>query len=75
MPVSTLAQYLTRGKPVLVLNRAVDGLPVSQVVVESYPAMRQLARHVVELGHRRVVYLQGPLRSWQSKERWRAVRW
>jgi DNA-binding LacI/PurR family transcriptional regulator len=74
VPANVLRQFLDRDKPVLVLNRAVDSVPVPQVVVESYPAMRQLAAHVAELGHRRVLYLQGPLRSWQSKERWRGVR-
>jgi DNA-binding LacI/PurR family transcriptional regulator len=74
VPANVLRQYLARGKPVLVLNRAVDTVPVSQVMVESYPAMRQIAAHVAQLGHHRVLYLQGPLRSWQSKERWRAVR-
>jgi LacI family transcriptional regulator len=73
-PVHVLRRFIQRGKPVLVLGRAVDALPVSQVVVASYPAMRQLAVHVAELGHRRVVYLRGPLHSWESKERWRAVR-
>jgi LacI family transcriptional regulator len=74
VPVNVLSQFLARDKPVLVLNRAVETLPVSQVLVESYPAMRRLAMHVAELGHRRVAYLQGPLRSWHSKERWRAAR-
>src|SRR5262249_13405373 len=74
VPVNVLRLFGQRGKPVLVLGRAVDALPVSQVVVASYPAMRQLAGHVVDLGHRRMVYLQGPLHSWESKERWRAVR-
>ncbi len=74
VPTMVISQYLARDKPVLVLNRAIEALPVSQVVVESYPAMRQLAAHVAGLGHRRVLYLQGPLRSWHSKERWRAVK-
>jgi LacI family transcriptional regulator len=69
-----LRQLVDHGKPVLVLNRLVESLAVSQVVVESYPAMRQLAAYVADLGHRRVAYLQGPVRSWHSKERWRAVR-
>ena len=72
--VGVLRQLLDHGKPVLVLNRLVDSLPVSQVVVESYPAMRQLATYVADLGHRRVAYLHGPARSWHSRERWRAVR-
>ncbi len=73
-PTNVLRQLVGQGKPVVVLNRLVDRLPVTQVAVESYPAMRRLASHVAELGHRRVAYLQGPLRSWHSKERWRAVR-
>src|SRR5262249_22287732 len=71
---TVLVEFADRGKPLIVLNRLVDRLPVSNVVVESYPAMRQLANHVATLGHRRVAYLLGPVRSWQSKERWRAVR-
>jgi len=74
VPANVLGQIVARDKPVVVLNRAVDAPPVSQVLVESYPAMRRLAGHIAELGHRRVAYLQGPLRSWHSKERWRAVR-
>jgi LacI family transcriptional regulator len=74
MPTNVLRGFTERGKPVLVVNRLVDKLPVSHVVVESYPAMRQLAAHVADLGHRRVAYLSGPVRSWHNKERWRAVR-
>ena len=75
VPANVLRQFVEYGKPVLVINRLVDKLPVSNVVVESYPAMRQLAAHVADLGHRRVAYVQGPARSWQNKERGRAVRW
>ena len=71
---NVLHEFVRTGKPVLVLNRVVDDPRMSNVVVESYPAMRQLAQHVADLGHRRVIYLQGPVRSWQNKERWRAVR-
>jgi DNA-binding LacI/PurR family transcriptional regulator len=71
---NVLHEFVGTGKPVLVLNRVIDDPRMSNVVVESYPAMRQLTQHVADLGHRRVVYLQGPVRSWQNKERWRAVR-
>jgi LacI family transcriptional regulator, galactose operon repressor len=71
---NVLRELIGGNKPVLVLNRLMDDLGVSNVVVEGYPAMRQLVTHVIELGHQRVAYLQGPLRSWQNKERWRAVR-
>ena len=71
---AALTQTAAHGKPVLVLNRHVEELELSEVVVDAYPAMRQLAKHIVELGHERVVYLRGPQRSWQASERWRAVR-
>jgi LacI family transcriptional regulator len=71
---AVLRQFVEQDKPVLVVNRLVETLPVSHVVVESYPAMRRLAAHVAELGHRRVAYLAGPARSWHNKERLRAVR-
>jgi LacI family transcriptional regulator len=29
---------------------------------------------IKELGHEHIAYLQGPQRSWQAKERWRAIR-
>jgi LacI family transcriptional regulator len=73
-PANVLREFVNQRKPVLVLNRMLDEPAVSNVVVESYVAMRHLAALVAELGHERVVYLQGPLRSWHSKERWRAVR-
>ncbi len=73
-PSNIIQEFVGRRKPVLVLNRMLDDPVVSNVVVESYTSMRQLGILVAELGHERVVYLQGPLRSWHSKERWRAVR-
>jgi LacI family transcriptional regulator len=73
-PTNVLRQFVEHDKPVLVVNRVVEAFPVSHVVVESFPAMRQLATHVAELGHRRVAYLAGPPRSWHNKERLRAVR-
>lgn len=73
-PNNVLQEFVDHGRPVLVLNRVVDHPSIANVVVESFPAMRHLAAHVADLGHERVVYIQGPARSWQSKERWRAVR-
>jgi DNA-binding LacI/PurR family transcriptional regulator len=47
---NVLHGFVGTGKPILVLNRMVDDPRMSNVVVESYPAMRQLADHVVDLG-------------------------
>jgi DNA-binding LacI/PurR family transcriptional regulator len=73
-PGKVLGDFVGRGRPVLVTGRLVDSPTMANVVVEGYPAMRRLARHVAELGHKDVLYLHGPARSWQNKERWRAVR-
>lgn len=70
-----LRRLVERDKPLIVLNRHVAELTVSEVVVDAYPGMRRIAAHVAELGHRHVAYLQGPQRSWQAKERWRAIRY
>lgn len=71
---SALRQLSVHGKPFIVLNRHIEELALSEVVVDAYPAMRQLALHVKELGHQHIAYLQGPQHSWQAKERWRAIR-
>ncbi|MEZ0072458.1 LacI family DNA-binding transcriptional regulator [Planotetraspora sp. GP83] len=63
-----------QGKPIMVVNRQIDELGLSSVLLDNFTPMRQLAMHTVELGHRHLVYLQGPVRSWQEKERWRAMR-
>jgi LacI family transcriptional regulator len=71
---SDLRELVDRGKPVVVVNRAVDDPALSTVVIDSFDAMRQLAVHVADLGHRNVVYLHGAAGSWQEKERARAAR-
>jgi DNA-binding LacI/PurR family transcriptional regulator len=70
----TLEELSAEGKPVLVLNRRIDRVPLTTIVADNVTAMRALTRHVIGLGHRRIAYLQGPPRSWQGRERWRAVR-
>lgn len=68
--VESLAEH---GKPVVVVNRPVESTRVANVLVQSYQAMRDLADHVADLGHRRVAYVHGPRRAWPDAERWRAV--
>lgn len=72
--VGVISHLTDEAKPVVVLNRRIEHVALSNVVVDSYSAMRQLARHVRDLGHEKIVYVQGPQRSWEGQERWRAVR-
>jgi DNA-binding LacI/PurR family transcriptional regulator len=71
---AALRRLAEHGKPLIVLNRHIEELSISEVVVDAYPAMRQLATRIGALGHTHIAYLQGPSRSWQAKERWRAIR-
>lgn len=46
--------------PVVVLNRTVDGVGIPQLNIDWGSGIRDLVRHLVGLGHRRIAYLQGP---------------
>jgi DNA-binding LacI/PurR family transcriptional regulator len=58
--------------PLVVLNRHVPGVPT--VVMDSGTGMAQALEHLVSLGHRDIVYVGGPERSWANAVRWNALR-
>lgn len=58
--------------PTVLVNRAVAGIP--SVVCDNTAALQQAADHLVELGHRRILLLRGPARSWAATRRTAAVR-
>ena len=62
---------LARTMPLVVLNRHVAGVPT--VVMDTGAGMAQALEHLVSLGHRDIVYLEGPERSWANAARWRAL--
>jgi DNA-binding LacI/PurR family transcriptional regulator len=62
---------LARTLPLVVLNRHVPGVPT--VVMDTGSGMAQALEHLVSLGHRDIVYLAGPERSWANAARWRAL--
>lgn len=72
--VDAIASLANHGKPVVVLNRPMEPPWLSTVVVHCYEASYLLGRHLIDVGHRRLAYLQGPALSWQDGERWRALR-
>lgn len=53
------------------VNRQVSGVP--SVIVDHADGSRQIIEHLASLGHRSVVYLAGPRRSWLAAQRWRAL--
>jgi len=63
---------LATDKPVVVINRRIDGVPcvVPDVDKGLSEAVRSLAAH----GHENLVYLAGPAQSWMTGRRWEGVR-
>ncbi|MCU1550230.1 MAG: LacI family transcriptional regulator [Glaciihabitans sp.] len=57
--------------PLVVINRNVPKVP--SVVIDTATGMDQALEHLVSLGHRSIVYVSGPERSWANAVRWRAL--
>lgn len=57
--------------PLVVINREVEG--VENVVADIVPGIDQAVAHLFDLGHRSLVYLAGPSRSWMSGARQRVL--
>jgi LacI family transcriptional regulator len=55
-------------RPVVVLNRAVDGIP--SLLPDVRKGVRELLDHLITLGHTSIAYLSGPETSWISRRRW-----
>jgi LacI family transcriptional regulator len=62
---------LSAVKPVVMLNRVVEGLPA--VTVETSAPGRAIVDHLHALGHRRVAYVAGPSASWMNARRSEAL--
>ncbi len=65
-------QELSQDFPVVLINRQVPDVP--SVVVDTPPSLAAAVAHLVELGHRDIGYLGGPLSAWFEPRRYRAVR-
>ncbi|MGA8210351.1 MAG: LacI family DNA-binding transcriptional regulator [Nocardioidaceae bacterium] len=71
---ATLGSRLThamrrRDLPVVLLNRYIDGMDVDRVVADNHEGGRLAARHLVELGHRRIGMVRGPSNTSTSRDR------
>ncbi|MBC6495703.1 MULTISPECIES: LacI family DNA-binding transcriptional regulator [Microbacterium] len=62
---------LAERKPVILINRQVDG--VVGVLPEVEQGVADLVAHLADLGHRSIAYLSGPETSWISRRRWEAM--
>lgn len=58
-----------RDLPVVLLNRYVDGMDVDRVTADNDEGGRAAARHVLDLGHRRLGVIRGPANTSTSRDR------
>lgn len=63
MEEEDLVRLLPDLQPVVLLNRNANGVAVPQLNIDWASGIRDLVRHLIGLGHRRIAYLQGPLTS------------
>lgn len=65
-------QILARDKPLVVVNRQVDG--VACVIPDVAKGIGQAVRALAANGHKNLVFIAGPPLSWMSDRRWEGVR-
>jgi DNA-binding LacI/PurR family transcriptional regulator len=62
---------ILQGTPVVVINRRLDGIPA--VLTPPDEGLTQAVDHLIALGHREVVYLEGPREAYSDAQRRRAL--
>lgn len=62
---------LARDKPVVVINREVEG--VSCVIPDVEKGISQAVRSLSANGHKKLAFIAGPPQSWMSARRWEGV--
>ncbi|MBD1539842.1 LacI family transcriptional regulator [Arthrobacter sp. S13_S34] len=59
---------LARDKPVVVINREVEGVP--SVIPDVRKGIGEAVRSLAANGHKRIAFVAGPAQSWMSARRW-----
>jgi LacI family transcriptional regulator len=62
---------LAETKPLVVVNRRVDG--VADVVPHVEPGIAAAIEHLKNLGHEHVAFIEGPAGAWMSNHRWNII--
>lgn len=60
-----------KSRPVVLINRVIPGLP--SVIIDNVGGSRLAVDHLIDLGHREILYVAGPEDSWVGGVRWRTV--
>jgi LacI family transcriptional regulator len=64
-----LDAFISRGFPVVLVSAGTSNTLASSVDVANEEAARQIVRHLVALGHRRILHLRGPYSASSAMER------
>ncbi|KRE65504.1 MULTISPECIES: LacI family DNA-binding transcriptional regulator [Micrococcaceae] len=64
-------RQLAEQKPVIVVNRDVEG--ITCVVPDVEQGLGEAVRHLAGHGHRKITFIAGPEASWMSRRRWLGV--
>ena len=59
-PTEGLVDLVERGPPTIVVDRELDDLPLSHVLVENHRGGYLAGRHLLDLGHRDIGVIEGP---------------
>lgn len=66
---STVLDLNDRGMPVVLVVRSIDGDRLDTVEIDNVHAGAEAARHVYELGHRKIALVMGPQNTSTSRDR------
>lgn len=73
MPTESLRLLAKESANIVLANRIAIGVGLPAVAVDTFGAMLDVCGHLARLGHRKLVYLEGPSAAWANVERRRAI--
>lgn len=73
-PLNQISLIIDAGIPIVCLDRIPDRVPVDSVSVEDLDAAEMGVRHLIEMGHRRIAIVTGPLALKNERRRLQGYR-
>jgi DNA-binding LacI/PurR family transcriptional regulator len=73
-PLNQISLMIDAGIPIVCLDRIPDRVPVDSVSVEDLEAAEMGVRHLIEMGHRRIAIVTGPLALKNERRRLQGYR-
>lgn len=64
-------ELINRGTPVVLIDEDVPGVDAPAVFANNYMGGCQAAQHLIELGHKKIAFISGPMNLLSSRERYK----